>query len=483
MRNTVNPATNQMNLLNKGEWFGAGTVLSGREVFPAANRRSKEWLSDCSAERALTHDLMVRVAELSNLSSACQRVISNGGSAGVDGMTVADLKEWFGLNWGKLQNELLSSVYRPSAVRSVRLPKPNGGHRQLGIPTVKDRLVQQALHQVLSPRYERIFSANSYGFRPGRGAHAALLQAGEYVSSGRVHVVDLDLAKFFDEVNHDRLLWQLGNRIGDKRVLRLIGRFLKAGMFEGGLCGQRIKGTPQGGPLSPLLSNIVLDELDKELERRRHSFVRYADDIVIFVRSEAAGERVLKGISNYIENRLRLKVNRNKSGVRVSSRINFLGHRLFVDGSLGLSPQSENRLKSKVKRITHRNRGISLEQMLKELNRLLIGWLNYFYLARMRKKLSALMSWIRRRLRCFRLKQCKRAIGIVRFLQQLGVPRQRSWTTAKSRKDWWRKSGTPAANEAMGTKWFKQIGLQDLVTLYDVKHTKKPPYTRVRTVV
>lgn len=483
MLNTVNPATNQMNHSSRGEWFGAGTVWSGREVFPAANRRSKEWLSDCSSERALTQGLMDRVSDLSNLERACRHVMSNGGSPGVDGMTVGELGRWFRLNWRVLQDSLQNGCYRPSPVRGVRIPKPNGGYRQLGIPTVKDRLVQQAVHQVLSPRYERIFSAKSYGFRPKRSAQDGLVQAGKYVKSGRDHIVDIDLAKFFDEVNHDRLLWLLSTRIGDKRLLRLIGFYLKAGLMEGGLSSQRSKGTPQGGPLSPLLSNIVLDELDKELERRGHCFVRYADDLLVFVHSAEAGQRVLSSLIDYIEVRLRLKVNRAKSGVRKCPKVNFLGYRLLRGGNFGLSESSASRFKDKVREITRRNRGISFKQMLRELNRFLVGWLNYFYLCQMKKKLIVFMSWIRRKLRCFRLKQCKRAIGVARLLIKLGVPKQRSWSTATSRKDWWRKSDTPAAHEGMNLKWFTQIGLKDLVTIYTVKHPKKPPCTRVRTVV
>lgn len=483
MKNTANPKSNQMNLSSKGEWLLYGTVWSGEEVFLTAKRRSNEWLSDCSAERALTQNLMGRIACPSNLERACRHVIKNGGGPGVDGMTVKDLSNWFSSHYKELQISLLNGSYLPASTRVKHIRKAGGGYRQLGIPTVIDRLVQQAIHQELSPRYERIFSASSFGFRPGRGAHDALLQAGKYVSSGRSYVVDLDLAKFFDEVNHDRLLWLLHTRIGDSQVLKLIGRFLRAGLFEGGLTSQRIKGTPQGGPLSPLLSNIVLDELDKELERRCHSFVRYADDLIILVSSEDAGRRVLNSITDYIEKRLHLKVNREKSGLRRSNEVNFLGHRLLRTGDLGLSKRSADRFKAKVRAITRRNRGISFEQVVKELNTFIVGWLNYFYLCQMRHRLISLMSWLRRKLRCYRLKQCKRAIGIVRFLTKLGVPKARSWTTASSRKGWWRKSGTPAANEGMSQEWFGKIGLKDLISIYDVKHPKKPLYTRVRTVV
>lgn len=278
MMKSVKRQGGQMSLFDTVEWPAGVAVPSGKDVVLAAKGRADEWLTDCYEERTSTVDLMSAVADLSNLSRACRKVIQNGGAGGVDGMEVGELREWFSKHHEELRAQLLGGNYHPSAVRGVKIPKPGGGQRQLGIPTVVDRLVQQAIHQVLNPRYERIFSKSSYGFRPGKGARQALRQAGEYVSEGYNRVVDIDLAKFFDEVNHNRLLWRLSTRIGDKRLLKLIHRFLKAGMLEGGLLGQRIKGTPQGGPLSPLLSNIVLDELDKELERRGHRFVRYADD-------------------------------------------------------------------------------------------------------------------------------------------------------------------------------------------------------------
>jgi group II intron reverse transcriptase/maturase len=483
MQKPEKPEKGQMKLPLGGEWPGSGSVFSGKEVFPAANRRSEEWLSDCSAERAVTCGLMESVSDLSNLERACRHVLSNKGSAGVDGMSVEELGEWFAKNWRTLQTSLLDGSYRPEAVLGVQIPKPGGGYRQLGIPTVRDRMVQQAIHQVLSPRYERVFSDYSYGFRPGRSAHQALAAASGEVECGRSVIVDIDLAKFFDEVNQDRLMWQLGLRIGDKRLLKLIHRFLKSGMLSGGLVSQRIKGTPQGGPLSPLLSNIVLDELDKELERRGHSFARYADDLIIFVSSQRAGHRVLSSMTLYLETRLRLKVNKEKSGVRSCSEVNYLGHNLLRDGGLGLSKASETRLKEKVREITRRNRGVSLNTVIGELNALLRGWVNYFYLARMISKLRDLYGWVKRKLRCYRLKQCKRAITMVRFLSSLGVPRNRAWTTAASRKGWWRKSQTPAAHEGMNNKWFVKVGLINPIAIYNGKHSEKPPCTRVRTVV
>lgn len=286
------------------------------------------------------------------------------------------------------------------------------------------------------------------------------------VAQGKNWIVDIDLAKFFDEVNHDRLLWQLSTRLGDRRVLKLIGKFLRAGMLSGGLTSQRVKGTPQGSSLSPLLSNIVLDELDKELERRGHSFVRYADDIIILVGSGSASARVMKSLSEFIETRMRLKINKEKSQIIRPYQLNFLGHSILKDGSLGLSRKGKQRFKAKLRQLTKRNRGISFEQLLGELNPVLRDWLNYFKYAKMRKHLSNIEGWLRRRLRCYRLKQCKRALGIARFLTKLNVPWNRSWTTAGSSKGWFRLSMTHAAHEGMNLKWFKEMGLYSLTANY-----------------
>ena len=465
MRKTGKYHGYQMNLF--GERDFDSPIVSGADVYSKRSGRvRREWLSACERARALTHDLLVEIADLSNLETALRKVVSNGGSSGVDGMSVGELKTWFGKNYQVLQAQLLTGSYVPEAVKGVAIPKPSGGVRQLGIPTVKDRLVQQAISQVLSKHYEPIFSVYSYGFRSGRNAHQALRQAGIYVAEGYSYVVDLDLEKFFDRVNHDRLLWLLSRRISDQRVLRLIGQFLKAGMLQDGLSSQRISGTPQGSPLSPLLSNIVLDELDKELERRGHRFVRYADDLIILVRSECAAKRVMGSITTYIESRLRLKVNRAKSRVCRSIALNFLGHRILYDGNLGLSDVSEQRFKSKIRRVTSRRRGISLDQMIRELNQLLRGWLNYFRLAKMYRRLMRLMGWMRRRIRCFRLKQCKRAIGIVRFLKSVGVVEWRAWLLALSGKGWYRKSCSPQAHEGMNISWFSKIGLFDMASYY-----------------
>lgn len=435
-------------------------------------RVNPEWLSACKEERNLTGSLMEKIADPLNLSKAYQQVVRNDGSAGVDGMKTEELKGWLGKHLNHLQEQLLTGIYQPQAVRGVQIKKQGGGKRQLGIPTVIDRLVQQAIHQVLSVGYERIFSKNSYGFRPNKNAHQALKQAGSYVASGKNYVIDLDLEKFFDEVNHHRLMWLLSTRIGDRGLLQLIHRYLKAGMMQDGLTEQRIKGTPQGSPLSPLLSNIVLDELDKELEQRGHCYVRYADDVKIFAGSKQRAEAVKASITKYITQKLKLKINESKSRICKGYELNFLGHSILSKGELGLSKQSEQRLKDKVRETTKRSKGISLEEMLGQLRTKLQGWLNYFRYAKMSSKMETIDGWIRRKLKCFRLKQCKRTTGIVRWLRKLGVEETLSWRTALSGKGWWRLSNSPALNIGMNKMWFAQQGYYSLHENYKSLHRK-----------
>lgn len=425
-----------------------------------------EWLSICKEERNQTTNLLERIISFGNLQKAYKQVRRNGGSSGIDQMSIAEFGVWFGKHYQELQDEIQQESYQPQAVRGIKIPKPKGGFRQLGIPTIKDRVVQQAISQVLQPIFDPTFSPHSYGFRPKRNAHQALRQASQFVKTGKNKVVDLDLAKFFDEVNHQRLMWLLGSRIGDKRLLRLIVKILKTDILSDGLQEQRIKGTPQGSPLSPLLSNIVLDELDQELSRRGLSFVRYADDVQILVSSQKSAERVQESIINFIEKKMKLKVNREKSGIKPCYKVNFLGYSLINGGKLGLSQSSEQRLKDKLRMITQRKRGVSLEQILKELKVVLQGWLHYFQLAQMKSKLIAIEGWLRRRLKCFRLKQCKRAIGIVRFLMKLGVEKTLCWRTALSGKGWWRISNSPALNIGMNNRWFLEQGFYSLTENY-----------------
>lgn len=458
----------QLNLFETEEWIVCSKFESDVSVSRiSSNLVSNKLLSDCKRERVLTVRLMEDVADLGNLERACRRVKSNRGSSGIDGMSVSELPKWLSQNWRHLQQSLLNGYYQPSPVKCVEIPKASGGVRTLGIPTVVDRLVQQAIHQVLSPRYEQIFSEFSFGFRPNRGAHDALEKCSKYVESGAKWLVDIDLEKFFDEVNHSRTMWLLSRRIGDKRLLKLIHKFLKSGMMSDGVVSQRVKGTPQGGPLSPLLSNIILDELDKELEHRGHKFVRYADDLRVFVESKRSAERVMASLTDFIETKLKLKVNRKKSSVCRGFETNFLGHTLLNGGKLGLSSESYKRFKRAIKKTTSRRRGISLEQLVKELNFKLRGWLNYFRYASMKSTLRSLVSWLQRRIRSFRLKQCKRASGIFKFLKSRGMPKSRIWQVAVSRRGWWRKSLTPQASEGMNNRWFREIELYDMMRFYN----------------
>ena len=433
---------------------GTGTGTHEERQAPAA------W----SQDRALTQHLMEEVASSANLNRAYQRVKANRGAPGMDGMTVADLRAWIAANRECLIVSLLDGSYRPQPVRGVEIPKLGGGMRQLGIPTVVDRLVQQAVAQTLEPRLDPTFSASSFGFRPGRSAHDALRQAREYVADGYTVVVDLDLEKFFDRVNHDILMARLARRIGDKRLLRIIRRFLQDWMMAAGVRIERHEGTPQGGPLSPLLANLLLDDLDKELERRGLRFCRYADDCNIYVRSQAAGERVMASVAAFLEGRLRLRVNRQKSAVAPVGERQFLGHRLGKGGSLGIAPKSLARAKDRLRRITQRNRGISLERMTAEVNAFTTGWVTYFRHAQSQYALRNLDGWLRRKLRCVRLKQCKRVKTIADFLQGNGVPEWRAWRLALSGKGWWRMAGSPSAHEAMPTKWFGTLGLVSLAS-------------------
>jgi RNA-directed DNA polymerase len=416
--------------------------------------------------RALTVNLMEEVTERDNLNRAYRQVRANKGAAGVDGMSVDDVRAWIAVHKDGFIASLLDGSYQPQPVRGVEIPKPGGGVRQLGIPTVVDRLVQQAILQVLENILDPTFSASSFGFRRGRGAHDALAQASRYVAEGRPIVVDLDLEKFFDRVNHDILMSRLARRIDDKRLLRIIRRFLEAGMLQNGVCVERHEGTPQGGPLSPLLANLLLDDLDRELERRDHRFCRYADDCNIYVQSLAAGERVLASVTKYLEEHLKLRVNRSKSAVASVEERKFLGHRLLANGTQTIAPKSLERAQDRVCDITRRNRGVSFEQVVRELNSFLTGWVTYFRHAKAKGVLTELGSWVRRKLRCVRLKQRKRAKSIADFLHGLGVPWDRCWTTAACGKGWWRMAHTPAAHQGMSNAWLQAQGLVNPLERY-----------------
>jgi len=417
-------------------------------------------------QRALTQNLMERVVLPSNLNVAYRRVKANKGSWGIDRMTVEELSPWLSTHKGQLIEQLITGTYTPHQIRGVQIPKPNGGVRQLGIPTVVDRLVQQAILQVLEPILDTTFSQASHGFRPRRSAHTALKQAQAHVADGHVIVVDVDLEKFFDRVNHDVLMGRLYRWVGDKRLLRIIRRFLEAGMLQEGVKIRRVEGTPQGGPLSPLLANLLLDDLDKELERRGHRFCRYADDCNIYVRSKQAGARVMRSITRLLETKLRLRVNQAKSSVAHVQERKFLGYRLLSGGRLGIAPASLKRVKERIREITRRNRGVSMGTVIRELKEYLTGWVTYFRYAQCLGHLKQLDSWLRRKVRCYRLKQRKRAKPIADFLMDQGVPEWRSWILALSGKGWWRMSGSPQANEAMSIQWFQEVGLINLTSRY-----------------
>jgi RNA-directed DNA polymerase len=394
--------------------------------------------------------------------------MANKGAAGIDRMTVEQLQPHLKERWPRIREELLDDRYRPKPVRGVEIPKPGGGVRQLGIPTVLDRLIQQAMHQVLMPLFDPGFSNASYGFRPGRSAHNAVLAARAHMADGRRVVVDLDLEKFFDRVNHDVLMARVARRVGDKRVLRLIRRYLQAGSMMGGLTTVRSEGTPHGGPLSPLLSNILLDDLDKELERRGHAFCRYADDCNIYVRTRRAGERVMASITRFLAERLRLRVNAAKSAVDHPWRRAFLGYTVTAHKQprLRVAAKSVNRLRSKLRTALRQGRGRALARTIEDLTPILRGWLQYFRLAEARGIFEELDGWVRRRLRCLLWRQWKRPRTRAKRLMQRGLDETRAWRSAcNGRGPWW-NAGASHMNDAYRAAFFTQLGLPSLLGLH-----------------
>ena len=413
-----------------------------------------------------TEHLMEAVVERGNMKAAYSRVVGNKGSAGVDGMSVESLKPYLRDHWPRIKEELLAGRYVPHPVLRVEIPKSGGeGMRQLGIPTVLDRLIQQALHQVLQPVFDGDFSESSYGFRPGRNAHQAVLQVRSYVAEGRRWVVDIDLEKFFDRVNHDMLMARVARKVEDKRVLGLIRRYLQAGIMDGGIEYPRTEGTPQGGPLSPLLSNILLDDLDKELERRGHAFCRYADDVNIYVRTKRSGERVLASITRFLERRLKLKVNHDKSAVARPWQRKFLGFSMTFHRQprLKVAPASIKRLKSKLRDLFRRCLGRSMSWVIGELKPILRGWVNYFRLAEVKGVFEALDGWIRRKLRCIIWRQWKRTYTRARNLMKRGLEKSRALKSAMNGRGPWWNSGASHMNEAFPKRYFDACGLVSLL--------------------
>jgi group II intron reverse transcriptase/maturase len=444
----------------------AGAEDTGRNSVEAAACAEADVATRARTKAGVaTTSLMEAVVERGNLKLAYQRVVENKGAAGVDQLAVAELKNHLKQHWPTIRTRLLAGEYQPQPVRRVDIPKPQGGVRTLGIPTVVDRLIQQALHQVLQPIFEPTFSEASYGFRPGRNAHQALRRARQYVAQGKRWVVDMDLEKFFDRVNHDLLMSKLAAKIDDARVLKLIRRYLEAGMMADGLVTPRTEGTPQGGPLSPLLSNILLTALDRELERRGHAFCRYADDCNIYVGSERAGAGLLQSLTTFLEQRLKLKVNPAKSAVARPWQRKFLGYSLtwHQKPKLRIAAASLQKLTEKVRALLRGARGRSLGTTIQTLNPVLRGWAAYFKLAETKRALEERDGWIRHKLRCVLWRQWKRSYARARNLMQRGLTEERAWRSATNGRGPWWNAGASHMHAAFPKSWFDTLGLVSLL--------------------
>lgn len=414
-------------------------------------------------------DLWSEVFAPWNIERAIRRVQRNGGAPGIDGVTAAELRSHWRTMWPVTKAALDAGTYKPTPVRRVEIPKPGGGVRVLGVPTVGNRVIQQAIAQVLSPVFDPGFSESSFGFRPNRSAHMAVNQARRYVEDGAGWVVDLDLAEFFDRINHDMLMARVARRVKDKRVLRLIRALLNAGVMNQGVCVRTEEGTPQGGPLSPLLANIMLDDLDKELDRRGHRFVRYADDLTVYVQSERAGQRVFASISRFIVSRLKLRVNRDKSEVAPATRAHLLSFGLLkrkgrVD--VRIDPKAKRKAKDRIRRLTARTWGVSMEHRIGAINTYVRGWTGYFALADTPSTFDELDEWLRRRLRQARWKQWKRIRTKVRKLAALGIPKQKAYEWANTRKGSWRIAGSAPLQRAMPVAYWQGLGLVGFTESY-----------------
>jgi len=444
-----------------------GTAEQAKQVKPVGLAQSAE---PFPARDSGKSDVAVweAVFESENMLTALKRVESNKGAAGVDRMEVKDLSGYLKAHWLEVREALESGKYRPSPVRRVEIPKPDGGVRQLGIPTVLDRLIQQAIAQVLTPMFEAVFSPHSYGFRPGRSAHQAVQKSQEYIREGYDWVVDIDLEKFFDRVNHDMLMARVARVVKDKCVLKLIRAYLESGVMMNGVVMETEEGTPQGGPLSPLLSNIMLNDLDRELEERGHKFVRYADDCNIYVKTQRAGERVLESVKQYLEKKLKLRVNPKKSKVERATRVKFLGFSFFKrkgEVLIRIANRTKERFMEKVRNLTKRTRSGKLEDIVSEINRYVGGWIAYFRLAATPSVYEGLDEWIRRRLRQMLWKRWKRGTTRYRELMRLGVPPERAALGAVGTSPW-RMSRTPVINEALSNAYWRNTGLESIAKRY-----------------
>jgi len=439
--------------------------LEGRGEAPRVQRSEEVLTAARVTERLGRCDLMEMAVRRPNLQNALKRVRSNKGSPGIDGMTIGELSAHLKGHWEEIREQLLTGTYRPQPVKRQLIPKSGGGMRELGIPTVLDRFIQQALLQVLQPELDGSFSRHSYGFRPGKSAHQAICAAQSYVQGGSRWVVDVDLEKFFDRVNHDVLMGRLAKRIGDRRVLTIIRRYLEAGvMAHGGVVIGRYEGTPQGGPLSPLLANVLLDEVDKELEKRGHSFVRYGDDCNVYVRSRRAGERVMQLLRRLFTG-LKLRVNESKSAVDLARRRKILGYSFWIGPEKvvkrRVSKKAIQAMKDRVREITKRNRGRSIREVVTELRGYLVGWKEYYRLADTPKVFSELDEWIRHRLRALHLKQWKRGTTIYRELRARGMSERSAAQVAVNGRRWWHNSAM-LVNIALPNTHFDQLQLPRL---------------------
>ncbi len=439
----------------------------GRSEAPKASQEGTESpTAKCETERPANHEpLMEEVCERDNCWQAYKRVKANKGSPGIDGMTVGELSGYLKQHWPSIREQLLHGTYQPQPVRRVEIPKPDGGVRKLGIPTVLDRLIQQAVMQVLQRQWDSTFSDHSYGFRPGRSAHQAVAQAQQYIAEGRGWCVDLDLEKFFDRVNHDKLMGQIAKRIEDKRRLKLIRAFLNAGVMENGLVSPSVEGTPQGGPLSPLLSNLVLDELDRELERRGHRYLRYADDCNIYVRSQRAGQRVMESVTRFITQELKLKVNEAKSAVARPQERKFLGFSFTGEPEIKrkIAPKALERFKHRIREITRRAKGVSMETTIAELAPYLRGWRSYFGFCETPDVLQYLTRWVRLRLRAAMWRQWKTPRRRRAALVALGVRSRLASNTAGSGLGPWYLARAKALSVGLSNAYFKSLGLPTLI--------------------